>query len=134
MTHRDSEAFCDRELSRIILSEFDRVEKKIKKHRHPGNSPRTDEMATAVSEDIDITDGSDLLSDEEQSFITETTAWLRPRDNKDTILGRIWTLLTEEDPDAYFQPPETESRETPATATDTGEEDQSMPEPNEKTP
>lgn len=134
MTRHESEAPCDRELSRIILSEFNRVESMLKKQRHPDQVRGTNAKETDPPELQDVTQDSDLLNEEEERFVAETVAWLRPRENKDTVLARIWSSLTEEDPDAFYQPEEKDAQENPATSADVAAEEQNRSEHKENTP
>lgn len=125
MTRQESEALCDQELSRIVLNEFNRMESMLKRQR-PGKVLRT--KAKATPEQPDVVPDPDLFDDEEERFIVETAAWLKPRENKDTILERIWNVLTEENPDAYFQPDESDAPAEPLPVADAGEEEQNRPE------
>lgn len=49
-----------------------------------------------------------LFSAEEQAFLARAVGFLSGRDNADMILGRIWEQLTAEQPDAFFDPTDTE--------------------------
>jgi hypothetical protein len=41
---------------------------------------------------------------EERTFIERAVKWLEPRKNKDLVVSRIWALLTDSDPEDFFQP------------------------------
>jgi hypothetical protein len=46
----------------------------------------------------------ELLSKEEEEFVDQTVRWLSGRENKDVIVARIWTLLTELEPESFYSP------------------------------
>jgi hypothetical protein len=52
----------------------------------------------------------ELLSREEEEFIDNTVSWLKERDNKDVIVARIWTLLTEMEPESFYSPTPEQTR------------------------
>lgn len=47
---------------------------------------------------------TELLSAEEQAFVTRAVGFLVHRDNKDVILGQIWERLAEAAPESFFRP------------------------------
>jgi hypothetical protein len=48
----------------------------------------------------------ELLSPEEQAFVSRAVGFLSNRGNADMILTRVWEQLTEADPEAFFRPAE----------------------------
>jgi hypothetical protein len=47
---------------------------------------------------------ADLLSKEEEVFVGHVVQWLRPRNTKDIIWDRVWSLLTEEESQDFYSP------------------------------
>ena len=94
----------------------------------------SDETSEAVDEERDrlnanmtfedISPGSErseLFEPEEQEFIQRTVDWLTPRTNKDMIISRIWTLLTESETESFYTP-EDAQEEVSSPSTDIDEE------------
>jgi hypothetical protein len=46
-----------------------------------------------------------MFDADEEKFMSDAVAWLRPRHNKDSIMGRIWSMLTESEPESFFSIP-----------------------------
>jgi hypothetical protein len=68
------------------------------------------------------------FGENEEGFIQNAVEWLNPRKDKDAIVARIWTLLTESDPQAFYSPlPEAITPEGKATASQTGDEGPRQP-------
>ena len=55
--------------------------------------------------DTDIPERNSLvLSEEDETFVNNTVAWLSRRENKDVLMSAIWDRLIESTPDRYFSP------------------------------
>ncbi len=67
----------------------------------PDPVPSEPEMALDFDQ-APMAGDTELFEPEEQAFITRTADWLRLRDNKDLIMSRIWTLLTEAEPSSFY--------------------------------
>ena len=44
----------------------------------------------------------ELFTEMELAFITRTSDWLKPRENKDLIMNRIWEQLTDTVPESFY--------------------------------
>ncbi len=67
----------------------------------PPLSPEQDEAAFEAGYQAEK--HSELDPDEER-FVAQVAAFLGPRLNKDVIMARIWSLVTESEPEAFFSP------------------------------
>jgi hypothetical protein len=63
----------------------------------------------------------ELLSPEEQAFISRAVGSLSNRGNADMILTCVWDQLTEADPEAFFRPAEEGSQPDSDAPTDEGD-------------
>ena len=62
----------------------------------------------------------ELLSPEEQAFVSRAVGFLSNRSNADMILTRVWEQLTGADPEAFFRPAEEGSQPDPEAPMDEG--------------
>ncbi len=76
-----------------------------------GLTPPVGEAAAAARPDSfgpypepDLPETPPLLTEEEERFIANIVGWLKPKENKDIIVARIWTRLTESEPEAFYTP------------------------------
>ena len=64
--------------------------------------------------ETELTQSDEVLFDkEEEAFIAQCVKFLRPRDNKDVIISRIWNHITDSEPDAFYSPAAEDAQETP---------------------
>ncbi len=62
----------------------------------------------------------ELFTEMELAFITRTSDWLKPRENKDLIMNRIWEQLTDTIPESFYS---VETEDHPEIETSHIEED-----------
>lgn len=60
-----------------------------------------DNGLTESGDDILNKEGG-LLDKDEEEFVANTVNWLKSRDNKDSIVAKIWSLLTETEPQSFY--------------------------------
>jgi hypothetical protein len=73
-----------------------------------------DEPGWDKATDLTSSAPNELLSPEEQQFVTKTVEWLRTRGNRDTIMASVWSQVIDSDPDSFYSP---ETEETPGDTT-----------------
>lgn len=59
--------------------------------------------------EVDVNTENDLFDESEEKFISAAVTYLRAKENKDSIISRIWNQLTEAEPDAFYTPDEEDS-------------------------
>lgn len=113
----------DDELYKLIIHEFDEVEKetKTKKPGHGQRKKDEDEVDYSNADSDDAENYLDepgeeklLMTEEEKKFIDDTVQWLKTKENKDSIISRIWDVLVEEGPDSFYCPEQKKGKEVSA--------------------
>lgn len=103
--HRSSIHFDEKELDKLVLSEFTRMEKKMTRGRMQPREKTEKEFDPGLQTDTEISgEETLLLKEEEERFVNNAVDWLRPRGNKDAIVSKIWSMLTDSEPGSFYTP------------------------------
>jgi hypothetical protein len=104
--------FEERALDKLVVNEFELLEKKplrqpesIKK-----SAPQGPGKIIQITPSTLSNAGEETFDEEENKFVKDAIDWLRPRDNKDAIIGRIWDLLIESEPEEFYAPETEDAR------------------------
>lgn len=76
-------------------------------------------------------ESKELLNEEEEKFIHNMVEWLRPRENKDVIVSKIWSLLTESESESFYYP-ESGKRQDQSEASDLSKDNKKLEERSPK--
>ncbi|GBC60422.1 hypothetical protein DENIS_1374 [Desulfonema ishimotonii] len=101
-----------------------RFKKKTARPARFGKKMRAEEESPSPAPELELDltrKEKSLFSEEEERFIRETAEWLRPRENKDIIISRIWEMLTGSEPQRFYSP-ETEALPEGGDAEGVGDE------------
>lgn len=94
-------------LDKMVANEFERMERIALKKPVPVKKSRPQEsgnIAPLNPSSLDE-DAGGLFDDEENQFVKQAVDWLSPRKNKDAVIARIYSLLVESQPEAFYETP-----------------------------
>jgi hypothetical protein len=97
--------YAEKVLDDLVLSEFHRVEKTLRRQPAARENNRAESGDPEHGGDADgPEEATGIPDEEEEKFVRTAVEWLRPRVNKDAIVSRIWSMLTESEPEKFYSP------------------------------
>jgi hypothetical protein len=79
------------ELDKLVLDEFDNMEKEEQERDSRVNENFSSKIELDTS-----------LNEKEREFVLKTVKWLKPKENRDDILAKIWRLLEDSSQESVF--------------------------------